>query len=390
MARCPFAIWRPINSAFLPNKPLVAFNRQNTHITAGGSSPWSFFNQTGRASSHYCVLPDGTIEQYIDSAMQAEGDLEGNDATICVENVGWGSAPLTPAQVVSNARLFAWHRETHGMANKLVENSFSGSLSSKGLGFHRHGIDGNFPDLPSPYAGRIQRGGGMHYSTSRGKVCPGDRVIDQMGEIFNLSQQGWRDAPIPVDNPLPVPPVPTPTPGDPLLREGSRGPAVKRLQQFLGILDDSIFGPVTEQAVIVYQSGVGLLPDGVVGPKTWAKINAGVRPPAAPIPAPPAPGPVVISPGVPAPAFPLPSGYYFGPKTGPKQSVSGYYSYRPQLQQWQQRMRDRGWDITPDGLYGPQTDAVVTAFQREKGLNVDGLIGPQTWAAAWTAPVTRN
>src|SRR5699024_5843488 len=80
-----------------------------------------------------------------------------------------------------------------------------------------------------------------------------------------------------------------------------------------------------------------------------------------------------------APAFPLPRGWYFGPKSGPKQSVSGYYSHRSDLRRWQQRMKDRGWSITPDGLYGSRTASVARAFQKEKGLAVDSLIGNDTW-----------
>lgn len=89
-----------------------------------------------------------------------------------------------------------------------------------------------------------------------------------------------------------------------------------------------------------------------------------------------------------APAFPLPGGWYFGPKSGPRHSVSGYYSHRAELRRWQQRMRDRGWRIGVDGLYGPETADIARSFQAEKGLSVDGLIGPATWAAAWTAPIT--
>ena len=90
-----------------------------------------------------------------------------------------------------------------------------------------------------------------------------------------------------------------------------------------------------------------------------------------------------------APAFPLPSGHYFGPKSGPDESPSGYYNtdddrFRP----WQSQMAERGWTITADGLYGPQSDSVATQFQQEKGLGVDGLIGSETWGAAWTEPVT--
>lgn len=55
---------------------------------------------------------------------------------------------------------------------------------------------------------------------------------------------------------------------------------------------------------------------------------------------------------------------------------------------WQAQMLHRGWRITVDDRYGPQSAAVCEAFQREKGLTVDGIVGPHTWAAAWTAPVT--
>ncbi|MYR35751.1 hypothetical protein GTW20_26710 [Nocardiopsis alba] len=51
-------------------------------------------------------------------------------------------------------------------------------------------------------------------------------------------------------------------------------------------------------------------------------------------------------------------------------------------------MRARGWTISVDGLYGPQTDGVARSFQREKGLKVDGKIGAATWRAAWESPVT--
>lgn len=122
----------------------------------------------------------------------------------------------------------------------------------------------------------------------------------------------------------------------------------------------------------------------------WAKADGVVYDPNAPKP--PAPKPPTGQTGIAAPAYPLPAGYYFGPKSGPDQSVSGYYSYRADLKKWQQRMIDRGWNFGPagaDGLYGPRTAEVSRAFQTEKGLRpIDGLIGPVTWAAAWTAPVT--
>lgn len=54
----------------------------------------------------------------------------------------------------------------------------------------------------------------------------------------------------------------------------------------------------------------------------------------------------------------------------------------------QYRLKARGWRIAVDGIFGGDTDAVVRAFQKEKGLTPDGIVGPQTWRALWTATVT--
>lgn len=55
---------------------------------------------------------------------------------------------------------------------------------------------------------------------------------------------------------------------------------------------------------------------------------------------------------------------------------------------WQQRMKQRGWRISVDGDYGPQTEGVCRKFQTEKHLEIDGIVGPKSWAAAWELPIT--
>ncbi len=60
----------------------------------------------------------------------------------------------------------------------------------------------------------------------------------------------------------------------PVLRRGDRGAAVARLQQFLMLKDDGIFGPKTDSEVREFQTAHGLLRDGVVGPITWAALIA--------------------------------------------------------------------------------------------------------------------
>ena len=60
-----------------------------------------------------------------------------------------------------------------------------------------------------------------------------------------------------------------------VLRYGSKGDEVKALQERLGITpQDGIFGLKTKQAVQKYQRERGLFPDGIVGAKTWAFLNA--------------------------------------------------------------------------------------------------------------------
>lgn len=122
----------------------------------------------------------------------------------------------------------------------------------------------------------------------------------------------------------------------------------------------------------------GLAVDGLIGPKTWAAAWA------------PQPSP--------APLFPLPAGYYYGPKNGPRASISCQHptdqrAWRVGLQLWQQRMIDIGYGrffarYGADGMFGTtmaesEAGAAARQLQQDRGLAVDGLIGPDTWAAAW-------
>lgn len=57
-----------------------------------------------------------------------------------------------------------------------------------------------------------------------------------------------------------------------LLKEGSSGPDVQRLQSHLGINPDGNFGPATKNAVKAWQKAHGLLDDGIVGDGTWGAM----------------------------------------------------------------------------------------------------------------------
>ena len=59
-----------------------------------------------------------------------------------------------------------------------------------------------------------------------------------------------------------------------LLKVGSKGEEVKKLQAKLGLGADGVFGPGTEKAVKTWQQANGLTADGIVGDGTWSKMFA--------------------------------------------------------------------------------------------------------------------
>jgi peptidoglycan hydrolase-like protein with peptidoglycan-binding domain len=103
--------------------------------------------------------------------------------------------------------------------------------------------------------------------------------------------------------------------------------------------------------------------------------------------------------------FPLPRGYYFGPRDGGNESVSGFYGRvfdgKPDhewLRIFVRQLRKRGWNAREggrfltrygnDGRYGSELGDLVEAFQRDQGLTPDRKLGPNTWRAAFENPVT--
>ncbi len=51
------------------------------------------------------------------------------------------------------------------------------------------------------------------------------------------------------------------------------------------------------------------------------------------------------------------------------------------VQAVQQSLRDEGYELAVDGIYGPETEQVVRAFQEREELQVDGIVGPATRSA---------
>jgi putative chitinase len=63
-----------------------------------------------------------------------------------------------------------------------------------------------------------------------------------------------------------------------LLKVGSKGDDVKKLQEKLGVEAIGTFGPKTEAAVKDWQKANGLKDDGVVGDATWSKLFGETKP----------------------------------------------------------------------------------------------------------------
>lgn len=66
-----------------------------------------------------------------------------------------------------------------------------------------------------------------------------------------------------------------------VLKKGSSGEDVKKLQAKLGLTADGSFGPGTEAKVKEWQAANGLSADGIVGDSTWGKLFGSPQPTAA-------------------------------------------------------------------------------------------------------------
>ncbi|HKS28116.1 MAG TPA: N-acetylmuramoyl-L-alanine amidase [Pyrinomonadaceae bacterium] len=73
-------------------------------------------------------------------------------------------------------------------------------------------------------------------------------------------------------------PLPGGSPGRPTLRRGASGDLVKQVQAIVGVTPDGQFGAKTEAAVRDFQRKQNLVPDGIVGPKTWRALDAVAAP----------------------------------------------------------------------------------------------------------------
>ncbi|MDJ0773695.1 MAG: peptidoglycan-binding protein [Mastigocoleus sp. MO_167.B18] len=142
-----------------------------------------------------------------------------------------------------------------------------------------------------------------------------------------------------------------------ILKQGSRGSAVTKLQDNLRILgfynnkSTGYYGPITKNAVISFQKSQGLKQDGIVGSNTQAKIQAALQ----------------------------------GKGNGSSTSYSSTLrvgSRGSQVTSLQQRLKELGYfKGNTTKYFGPITKNAVINFQKSQGLKPDGIVGVKTWNA---------
>ncbi|MBQ9032560.1 MAG: peptidoglycan-binding protein [Parasporobacterium sp.] len=154
--------------------------------------------------------------------------------------------------------------------------------------------------------------------------------------------------------------------------------------QYLAYAPDGYYGPVTEQAVIAFQSDYGLYVDGVVGPMTYGALMAAAQAPVVSFHEDPAAEEAVLEDPAaegtdqedPAQQDAEEPGISEGAGEIPSLALG---STGDAVIRVQQALADLGYlDSAIDGYYGPVTESAVLAFQNANGLYVDGVAGPMT------------
>jgi len=168
MARMPDAQWLGEQS---PRIPMERYDCVCIHTIVGFAPAHA---------AHFSTKKNGTILQSRDTAFRSAANLDGNHRVISIENEDAAQdVPLSEEQVEACAEILAWAHKVHGVPLQLCPDSRPGS---RGLAYHRQGIDGNFGVPGARFPGRVT--GGEKWSESFGKICPRDVRIAQLPLIL--------------------------------------------------------------------------------------------------------------------------------------------------------------------------------------------------------------
>lgn len=164
MARCPFAVQRilPENA----NQPRITPRVVILHRAVDGRVPnqsiYPLFSTSGNdLESHFFVFDNGTIEQYMDTEVQADANYKANGFAVSIETEDDGvERPWTQEQCDAIVRLVSWLCATHSIPRVLCPR-----WDGAGIGWH------------------VQFGAPGAWTPSV-KTCPGPYRIEQIKSVI--------------------------------------------------------------------------------------------------------------------------------------------------------------------------------------------------------------
>lgn len=224
----PGAVKKPISINYTKRVTTKTCVILHTSASLSSSLHGWFSNQSAKASSHFYIRMDGVVEQYLDTKHISWANASANSRSVTIETEGLGNEKWTPAQLESIKKVLKWSCAEHNIPVRQMNSS---AASEKGIGWHRLGIDGNFPSS-GILRGRNQRGTGEVWSSSRGKVCPGSLRIEQIPAL--IASMGATTPP-----PVVKPPTPESSKSWPYVAatEATRNAAWRELMGRVGFKD---------------------------------------------------------------------------------------------------------------------------------------------------------
>ena len=239
-----------------------------TRATPTGEPAYTKITASGKTLAD-AALGIGTITP-------AGGTIAWDDPTttevVANKSYGWTYTPSDTNYTTLTGSIQLWHKSTSSGGGSyyaptvpdmpMLYRGCTGdavkTLQDKlnTLGYNSGNVDGIFGVKTYAAVTAFQKANGLGVDGIVGKLT--------WGKIYGVS---------------PAMPVETTTVvGRPMVSYGSRGDAVRKLQELLNALGydcgsvDGIFGSKTKAAVLAFQKANGLGADGIVGPLTWGKL----------------------------------------------------------------------------------------------------------------------
>ncbi|WP_329613177.1 amidase [Streptomyces brevispora] len=305
----PSALWVPAHANNFAAGRSAAIDKVIIHVTQGsyaGSISW-FQNPTAQVSAHYVVRSsDGQITQMVRDSDTAYHARSANSSALGIEHEGFVDDPswFTDSMYRSSAALTAYLCDRHGIPKDRAH--IIGHSEAPGNDHTDPGVNWDWTRYMQLVGG--DTGGGSSadglsftaYATQRSgstgaQVKAVQQLLNEQGQAAGAADGSFgpatqaavtayqqahgltADGIVGARTWTALLSAGTRT----TLQEGAAGDGVKRLQRALtatlgstvGI--DGSFGPATTTAVRGYQTSRGLTADGIVGPATWAALQAG-------------------------------------------------------------------------------------------------------------------